>query len=142
MKLANKEIEDYLYTTIGASFSAGGTTWEYYTNPPKTPTNNRYAWAAIDMTNEDGTKDDFIGIYLLELTLVDRTNSNFTDNNAINQAGTYLGNLLDVRGRQVTLPSFNLISVRLVGQDSGLEHEAQQTILVRKLIFSILAEEL
>lgn len=142
MKLANNEIEKYLYSTIGASFTAGGLTWNYYTNPPKGVNDDSYVWSGIELIIEDGTKDDFIGEYLLELTLVNRAPSNFTDNNAIDLAASHISELLVARGRQVSITGFNLISFNLTGGETSLEQQGQTTVLVRKLIFSILAEQI
>lgn len=141
MKVANKEIEQYLYTTLGASFSDGSNTWNYFTIPPKTAV-DKYVYSEVQLLGDDGTKSDFIGDYLMALTIVDRGAANFADNGPADTCASYLGNLLDVRGRQVVLSSFNLISVRLTSVEDLTDREAQQTVIIRKLIFSILAEEI
>lgn len=141
MKVANDEIEQYLYSRLGASFSDGTNTWNYFTVPPKTET-DRYVYSELNLLFDDGTKSGYIGEYQMALTVVDRTSANFTDNKAANVCSNYLGDLFDVRGRQVELASFNLISVRLNSVEDLTDREAQETVIIRKLIFSILAQEI
>lgn len=141
MKLANDEIEQWLYTTLGDTFSDGTNTWKYYTVPPKEGI-DRYVYSKIELLLDEGTKSDYMGRYLMSLTIVDRTGANFTDNKAANLCSTYLGQTFDVRGRQVALTSFNLVSVRLTTNEDLTDRQAQETVIIRKLIFSILAEEI
>lgn len=140
MKVANKEIEAYLYSLLDSQFNDGLNDWEYFTIPPKTES-DKYVWSEIQMLFDDGTKSDFIGEYLMALTIVDRSAANFADNTAADECASYLGNLLDVRGRQISLTSFNLVSVRLTSVEDLTDREAQETVIIRKLIFSILAEQ-
>lgn len=140
MKVANKEIEAYLYDNLGNSFDDGLNEWDYFTIPPKTET-NKYVYSELQLLLEDGTKSDYIAEYLMALTIVDRAGANFADNTDADTCATYLGQLFDVRGRQVVLPSFNLISVRLTSVEDLTDREAQQTVIIQKLIFSILAEQ-
>ena len=141
MKVANKEIEEWLYSTLGASFSDGTNTWSYYTVPPKESV-DKYVYSEMQLLFDDGTKSDFMGEYLMALTIVDRGAANFADNGPSDTCASYLGQTFDVRGRQITLSNFNLVSVRLNSVDDLTDREAQETVIIRKLIFSILAQEL
>ena len=142
MKLANTEIEKYVYGLLGNSFNDSINDWNYFLNPPKSVSGDRYVWCAVNLLQSDGTKDDFIGQYLLELTIVSKAGADFTDNQNVDRCGSYLGNLLDVRGRQISLATFNLTSANLVAVEATTEHEADKMVIVRKLIFNILAQEL
>lgn len=141
MKYAGDEIEQHLYSVFGSSFSVDGQTWNYYTNPPQTD-DEFYVWTGLDLTNEDGTKDKFLSEFFLEVAVVNRAESQYTSNKKIELCVNHITELLITRGQQVGLTNFNLVRTALVGVTSNTEFEAQTTVLVRKLIFSILAQEL
>lgn len=140
MKLANEEILTWLYQQIGNTLTVNGTTWDYYPDPPETGT-DQYIWADITILDENGSKEDFMANYLLELTIVDKANRNFTSKKQLYEVASKLSEIIAIRDGQVTLNGFEVISRNFQDFTYSKEIEGGEVRHVGKANFIILAEQ-
>lgn len=137
----NEAINQFAYSNLTSSFSAGGVTWSVYNHPPKDGS-SAYVWFSSSIVGDEGTKDGYIFNVNLEVTVVHRMDEVFINEDALNAAAHHIKTQLGARLTKAVILDWNIFSSRLKDNILLKEFEGENTTLVRKLNFRILAEEL
>ncbi len=140
MKLANEEILVWLYGQLGNSVTVNGNTWEYYSDPPENSP-DRYIWADVTILEEQGTKEDFMANYLLEITLVDKHSRNYTSKKPLYEIANKISEVIALRNGEVDLTDFKILARNFDSFDYSKEIESGEVRHVGKANFIILAEQ-